>query len=189
MADILDAVEARIVAILESNRGAAIAGVDSSIPLPTGLFRRPVGGMSVRDERYPPKQLDRVYQLEWLTRRHAPAPQNPKDPWQRRMFRFRLDIAYAFGSVSSQYTHTTGAEVAATVAQVARKRALSESERVSRALTCPAIFQDAPGADVTLVDCFEDGESSIELLPPTRLICGTPYLVWVSYRSTANLAP
>ena len=63
------------------------------------------------------------------------------------------------------------------------------SERISRALICPAIFQDAPGANPRMVDCFEDGESSIELQPPTRLICGTPYVVWVSYRRTTNLAP
>lgn len=189
MADILDTVEARIIEILEQNRGAAIAGVDPSIPLPTGLLRRPVGAMSVRDERDPPKQFDRVYQIEWAERTAVPRPQNQNDGWQRRNFRFRLDVAYVFGSVASQFTHPVGAETASDLARAARKRALSESERIARALTCARIFQDTPGADVTLVDCFEDGPSTIELRPPTRLICSTPYVAWVSYRRTANLAP
>lgn len=190
MADVLDVAQTRIVEILEQNRGALIAGVDADIPLPEGLLRRAPDGISLRDDKFVMKAIDRFYQVEWLGRRHAPTLQNPRDQWQRRMFRWRLDVAYAFGTGSANFVHRQNAEVGSAAAREARKRALSESERVSRALTCAEIFQDAvPGADVTLTACHEDGESTVEIVSSIRLICSTPYVVWLSYRRGTNLAP
>lgn len=154
MTQLLDPVEARIVAILESARGSSGLGADAAARyFPSGRWRRSTYAAPLTDPGYPSGDFDRSYDIEWTGLGEEPDPQNALDPTQFREFSFSLNVGFAYGKEVPQFISTTGSEVAATAATLPRKRALSEMDRALKALTFPAIFEDT--ALMTGVALFE----------------------------------
>lgn len=174
MAAYFDAIETRIAAILYGGRGAdGSLGSDATArSIPAGRFRWSQDGVSQRDPAIPAAERDRAYSIDWESISDSD-DSNELDGEAIRWARFTLLVSYAEGTSLAEYAHTAGAEVAATVVSNARKRALSDAERIRRALCFPALY----GSDTSpvIVGIDREGASTVERLTEGVLLCATTY--------------
>lgn len=156
MSQLLDLVDARIVAVLESARGSTGLGADAAARYyPSGRLRMSAYAAPLIDPAYPPGLFDRSYEISWTGIGEDPDPQNPLDGSELIACSCDVIIGIAYGKENPQFISTTGTEVATAAATKWRKRALSEIHRAMRALTFPAIFEDTnlSSSGIALIEC------------------------------------
>lgn len=189
MAQYLDALEARIVAILESARGSSGLGADAAARyFPSGRLRRSADNYPLRDARYPGESFDRSYEIEWLASGDDPDPENPRDGQLTERVRLNVNVGFVYGDALAPFVATTGGEVASTAVQHVAKRALSEMRRVARALTLSDIFQ-AVGDDPEIEDIRAAGDTVVADLGEGRLLGTVPLVAFVCCASASHYDP
>lgn len=191
MAQFFDAVEARILAVVCSGRGAdGSLGPDAlARSIPSGRFRKPANDASVRDPAYPAAELDRAVSIEWLSVEDDPdALSNERDTRQLRQARFNLLVGYAAGIDASAYVHLASGtgETQAGAAAYPHRRALSDAERIRRALAWGPLVQ---GTTPEIVQCVREGATALEPIDLGRVLSITPYRVTLEVNMTTTFDP
>lgn len=193
MAQVLTALETRLGDILFRARGADNSlGLDAAQrSIPADRFRPVSSDAPLRDPSYPREQFDRAARFEWLSVGDEGNPNNPLNGPQFRRARLALVVGYAQGAdVAIQpYIKLSGSETAAGAAMAARLRALSDAERIYRALAFPALLTGAPVIDPVPLSCFREGASEVEDLGDGRLLCTTVYAVRFESQSGTTYDP
>jgi hypothetical protein len=188
---LLEPVESRLVAVLESNRGGSGMSADAAArAIPVGWFRRVQKGAPLRDSAVPPEHFDRGYQIEWLSIGDDPDPANGLDSTSLRRAVFTLEVGYVYGPEWDGLIHAAPGETASASLSVtiARMRALSDAERIYRALSFSEIVTGSD-IDPAIVAIWRDGPSAVEDLGGGRLACVTPYRALLLVSATASYAP
>jgi hypothetical protein len=192
MALLLDPIETRIDAVMTAARGTGggFTPLAQSLAIPTGWYRRVPGGASVRDEALELAAFDRSYSVDWTSIADDPDPGNLYDTNALRMVRFDLVLGFLYGADHAEYIHRAPSisEPKALVLPAAKRRALSEAERVYRALSFGEIVQGTD-IDPQIVAVWRDGPSTIEDLRGGRLVCTTPYRVQIYAATAGSYAP
>lgn len=192
MPQILDALETRIVSIMEQNRGGTGMSSDAAArALPDARWRRSVDNAALRDPRYEPTAFDRAYELDWSAIGDFPDVENPLDGTTLRELWLNLNVGHAYGvAASNQVDIASGTfEDAATSVINAKKRALSDAERIKRALTFSEIFSGALGSSITWVGCVRRGRTTTEDLGGGKLLSVTPYQIIISQAPSVTYDP
>ena len=105
-----------------------------------------------------------------------------------RTARFTLLVAYAEGPALEDYVHVASVtETQATAAANARKRALSDAERIRRALCFPALYSG--GVSPEIVSLSREGASTVERLFEGVLLCATTYRVVIAVPMGTSFDP
>jgi hypothetical protein len=164
VAQLVDLIEARIAAILESARGSVdvtgfIATPDTIARyFPAARWRRSSYAGHLTDTSYPPGDFDRSYEIWWTELGEEPDPQNPLDGTELVSLAFDLNVGFSYGKEIPQFISTTGTEVAATASTFVSRRWVSEMHRAIRALTFPAIAAGDLGTSISLIDMVRRGK-------------------------------
>jgi hypothetical protein len=188
---LLDPVEGRLVAVLESNRGGSGMSADAAArAIPAGWFRRVQRGAPLRDPGLAVEAFDRAYQFEWLSIGDDPDPANGLDSTSLRRVTFTLAVGYVYGTDFASFVHRVPSESTsqADSAPRARMRALSDAERIYRALSFNEIVT-GDGLDPAIVGIWRDGPSAVEDLGGGRLACLTPYRALILVSAAGSYAP
>lgn len=190
MAQLLDALDARLVAVLEQARGASGLGPTAAARyVPAGRFRAAAQGQSPRDPNYPLARFDRAYWVDYAGLADEPDPRNPQDALLLQAVRFVLTVGYVYGADNARHVLTaSGTDDAATDVQAVRRRALGEADALLAALNTPDIFADN-ATDPVLLDCWREGASGVEDLGGGRLLCVTEYRARIVSSSTSRYWP
>lgn len=191
MAQFFDAVEARVLAVVCSGRGAdGSLGADAQArSITAGRFRKPANDASVRDPAYPAAELDRAVSVEWLSVEDDPDTlSNERDTKQLRQARFNLLVGYAAGIDASAFVHLASGttETQAGAAAYPYRRALSDAERIRRALAWGPLVQ---GTTPEIVQCVRDGATTLEPIDLGRVVAITPYRLTLEVDMTTTFDP
>lgn len=181
MALILDAVEAKFVAILESNLGGLMPSPASVLAIPAGQFRRSEHDAPLTDPAYPKESLDKAYELGFDRDEFPELPNNlaGKMLWDSIV---TLSIGIVYGDAATTFVSSNGMQITAgSQVRTAKKFATSLSMLVMQAITYPAIFTDNT-TDPQLYDC-QPGPGRIVDVGGGRLVAQRDYTVRV-YAST-----
>jgi hypothetical protein len=171
MSQLLDTVEAQLVAVMESARGASGLGTDAAARyLPQSRYRRSGYGAPLRDPGYPQQAYDRAYDMAWIGLGEDPDPQNPLDSTELISLLCELSIGFAFGKETPQAISTTGTEVAVTAATYPYRRAVSEMRRILTAITFPPITCGTLSNSISIIECVREGDAIVEPNGTGRLI-------------------
>jgi hypothetical protein len=188
MAAYLDAVEARLVAILEAARGASGLGATAlqyHLPLATV---RPTPSKAPLREVTAPDLFDGAYWLEWADDDDgAVRPRNPLDNHYRVDAKLRVHLGAVAGPAREGVTKLLGTESAAAVVLYARRRALGLARRVGNALTCFDLVLG--GLTPEVADVASDGATTTEDLGDGRVIATVPLKLTLWVDATASLLP
>jgi hypothetical protein len=187
----LDAASTRLVAILTQGRGAdgSLGAEAQTCSIPADRFRLSQSNAPLRDGSQNRGALDRAIRLEWSSIEDAGAPDNELDSVQLRWLHLSLQVAYvqAQGDVAA-FAKTIGSETAAAVIQDARKRALSDAERIRKAVTSPFLFPYG-STDPVLLSCDREAPTTLEDLGDGIVIATTPYRVLYQANSGTTYDP
>ena len=189
---IFSVLEGRLNAILFSARGAdGSLGADATArSIPLDRFRPAAGNAPLRDLAYPCEQLDRAVRLEWMGIEDAEGDDNELDSVMLRVARLSLQVGYVQGAdvAVQSFAKLIGSETAAAVTVAARARALSDAERIRRALALSDLFAYG-GLDPVPLSCDREGGAAIEDLNDGRVVCATIYRVLYQADSATNYDP
>lgn len=191
MSGYLDEIEARMAAVLCDGRGAdGTLGTDAQgRAIPAGRFRWTRDGVSQRDPAIPDAERDHALSFDWTSAADSPDDSNEIDGDAIRHVRLELLVAYVEGPALAQLAFPspgTGETKAAAVAN-ARKRALSDAERIRRALCFPSLF--GGGTAPEIIGCSREGASTIERLTSGVLLCATTYLLILAVPMGSDFDP
>ena len=179
MTVLLAGVTARVDAILSQGRGAdGSLGTPAQVrSIPAGVFRPSPNNAPLTDERVGTESFDRAYRREELTIQDEPYANNTLSSSQLRVMRVALDVGYVYGQASA-FIHTWpgSTESAATVIWEARSRAISDAERIKRALCFQPLYQGASD-DPVIVCITREGATEFQDLGAGRLIARTVFSV------------
>jgi len=192
MAQLLDAPEARLLAILTSGRGASGMGAEAAArAIAADFFRRFPSNAPAGEDRVGSESIDRGLELEWVDLGDVPAADNELNGVQSRACRVNVRVTYAYGPEADNFVVAQGSESAGTVVLNARKRALSDAEKIRRALCFPTLFQDAgvEASDPVIYNVTRVGSATVALVGPGRLECVSPFLVEIEYTTLTAYAP
>lgn len=189
MAGYLDAIEARLRAVLESARGA-----DGSLGATAQQYAIAAGTYRPTPDRAPlravtePTLYDLAYELEWAddddSARYARNPLDNNYPTDARL---RVHLGCLAGAGRDGQAFLNGTEVAATVVLAARRRALGHARRIANALTCFDLVLGGTAPEIS--DARNDGPTTTEDLGDGRVLATVPLrlLLWVD--ATQSLVP
>ena len=186
----LDSTNTRLVAILTQGRGAdGSLGSEAQIcSIPADRFRLTLANAPLRDPSYDRAQFDRAIRLEYLSIEDAGAPDNELDAIQLRALRVSIQVGYIEGADSvGSFAKLIGSETSA-VAQTARVRALSDAERIRKAVTSPFLFP-YDSTDPVLLSCDREGATTLEDLGDGRVIAATVFRVLYQANSATTYDP
>lgn len=191
MAQMLDAVEDRLHAVLCSGRGSDGAlGTDAQArAVPAGHFRRPQTDASVRDPQYPPEELDRAVSIEWLSIEDTNEVHNEYDSAAIRTVRCNVLVGYVAAPALSGLAHELGGETEAGAVAHWRRRALGDAERIKRALCFLGLAGGTLSDGVEWVGCTRDGATTLEDLGEGRALSSSPYVLTIAYTLTTAYTP
>ena len=185
----LDEIETRLGAVLFSGRGAdgALGSDALARSIPEGRFRWSQDGVSQRDPAIPAAERDRALSIDWESISDSD-DSNELDGEAIRWARFTLLVAYAEGPALEDYVHVASVtETQATAVANARKRALSDAERIRRAICFPALF--GGGTSPTIIGCDREGASVVERLTEGVLLCATTYRLILAVPMATSFDP
>lgn len=189
---IFSVLESRLNAILFSARGAdGSLGADATArSIPADRFRPAASNAPLRDPAYPREQFDRAVRLEWMGVEDAEGDDNELDSVMLRTARLSLQVGYVQGADAGirPFAVLAGSETAAAVTVAARARALSDAERIRRALALSDLFAYG-GLDPVPLSCDREGSASIEDLNDGRVVCATVYRVLYQASAATNYDP
>lgn len=185
MAELLDAIEARLLAVVCLGRGTdGSLGSDAEArAIDAGRFRVASTGISLRDPSYTPSAFDRAVSLDWESISDEPDPANDYDALALRVVRFVLLTGVVYGPSLAAYAHTSGNELPATVVEQARRRALQDAERIRLALGFGALVKG--GTNPTIVGIEREGPTTIEDIGQGMLVSSTPYRCIIEIDTTS----
>lgn len=191
MAQFFDAVETRILAVVCGGRGAdgSLGAEAQARSIPASRFRKPSNDASVRDPGVPAVELDRVVSVEWLSSEDDPdSLSNERDTSQLRQVRFNLLVAYVAGAGVSDFVHLASgtSETRAGAAAYPNRRALSDAERIRRALAWPSLVQ---GTTPEVVQLHREGPTTLEAIDAGRIVSVTPYRATLEVNMTTTFDP
>lgn len=194
MAQLLDVPETRLLAILTGGRGAdgTLGSQAQSASLAATVFRRLPQNAPAEESGVGGESVDRGLELEWADLGDTPDSDNEQNAVQSRIARCNVRVLYALGAGASGFVYAQGSEVAATVALNARKRALSDAERIRRALCFPALFQDGAGdsvSDPVIYNVTRIGRASCGVIGDERLVCVSAFDVEIQYTHLGSYNP
>jgi hypothetical protein len=189
---LLEPVESRLVAVLESNRGGSGMSADAAArAIPAGWFRRVQKGAPLRDGGVPPEHFDRGYQVEWGELGGVTPERNAMDSTRLSEAVARLEVGYVYGPEWDGLIHAVPGEEASPSLSVtiARMRALSDAEsRIVRALEFPEIVTGSTGG-VTIFRVRRIGRTRVEDLGGGRLVATTDLAVSFQWDATQSWVP
>lgn len=190
MASLLDEIDARILDVVCSGRGTGVGfGTEAQArAVPSGDFRSTAHDASLRGPTYPLDAFDRAVQVSWLSLADEPEISNEMDATSLRTARFELLVGYVTSEAHQHYVRLLGSENRATAAVRWERRALSDAERIKRAL-CFAEIAAGPLTVVRLIGLARDGASTREDLGEGRGISITPYQLRFDYTTSGSIAP
>lgn len=192
MAQLLDAPEARLLAILTSGRGTSGMGSEAAArAIAADFFRRFPSNAPAGEDRVGAESIDRGLELEWADLGDVPAADNELNGVQSRVCRVNVRVTYAYGPEADNFVVTQGSESASVVVLNARKRALSDAEVIRRALCFPVLFQDtgAETSDPVIYNVTRVGRAATAIVGPGRLECVSPFDVEIQYTTLSAHAP
>lgn len=193
MADLLDAVDDTIVAIMEQARGASGLGAfAAACALPLRAYRRSPDRMAM-DDPYPPgEEFDRAYEVRYDSIADMPgaAPSNPYDPQSLRELVVTLRVGLYYGADIPRFVSTwpSSTETQAYAVLNARKRALEDADRVWRAFNCPDISRRTD-TDPQLADWRRDGPVTLQDIGGGRLLYEMVLKVWIAKSNSTSYVP
>ena len=190
MSALFDAIETRIADILISGRGAdgALGSDATARSIPAGRFRWSADGVSQRDPAIPAAERDRALSIDWESVSDSEDDANELDGEAIRTARFTLLVAYAEGPALEDYVHVASVtETQAVAAANARKRALSDAERIRRALCFPALYGGGVSPEIVGID--REGASTVERLFEGVLLCTTSYRLVLAVPMATSFDP
>jgi len=178
---LLDGFRSRVLAIVCEGRGVdgSLGSVAQNRAITAGRFRPSPSNAPL--EALGVESLDRGVRVAPLSIGDAPFANNELSSAQLRVLSVALDVGYVQGDTSA-FVDVKGTESAATVQYTARERAISDAETIKRALTLPAMYQDASD-DPVIVEIHRDGASALTDLGD-RVICRTIYSVTLQLSAT-----
>ena len=196
MSQVLDALEQRLTDVLANGRGAdGSLGADAQArSIPVNRFRPADAGGSLTDPQYEAGKADRAFRWTWLSVTDLTGTRNPWDDPQPRRALVRLDVLYLAGAGAEIQPFVSVAagtgETAAVAAVTATRRALSDAERIWRALGYPLLTRDSPTTDPEIIGVQRAPEGSrAQELPGGRVLCSTVYVVDFQSNSSTTYDP
>lgn len=192
MAQLLDAPESRLLAILTTGRGTSGMGSEAAArAIAADYFRRFPSNAPAGEDRVGAESIDRGLELEWADLGDVPLADNEMNGVQSRVCRVNVRVTYVHGPEADNFAVTQGSESASTVALNARKRALSDAEKIRRALCFPVLFQDtgAESSDPVIYNVTRVGRSTVAPLGAGRLECVSPFDVEIQYTTLTAYSP
>lgn len=177
---IFGVIRGRIIDVLVNGRGAdgSLGVTAQSRSIPAGRFRTPADNVSPRDANAEGPAFDRSVFLEWESVEDADQTSNPVDGPQMRYATVRVLVGYMGAGALTDFLHPINAgEAAATSLEEVRERALSDAERIKRALADPDLIRGGTALDPAVIACTRAGASSMEYLGGGRFLCSTTYRV------------
>lgn len=183
--------EGRLYDIMVNGRGANGAlGADAlAKSIPVGRFRQARMNAPLRDATYPSVDFDRAVFVEWLADADDPTINNPIDSPQHREARVAICNAVTYGNAVTDFLVLTGSEVASTVIDQPRQRALNDSARIQRALGNPDLLRGGTLLDPAPLACVREGGTTIEDLGGGRMLATTVYALRYQMDNTQNYDP
>lgn len=192
MARLFDAIESRFAAVLEQARGQSGLGTLAAARyIPTGRFRRAGNKAALDDAAYPVQEFDAAYDLTWLGLQDTgPDPANPLDGQTLRLARVTLRVGYVYGKGSTAFVDTAAGDTASAVVlqNTARQRALSDAERIYRAVAITDIF-DSTTTDPQWQLMRREGATTVADLGGGRLLSSTTYVLLLTLDASSAYDP
>lgn len=189
---VLSVARGRILDILVSGRGAngSLGSTAQGASIPAGRFRSPALNVTPRDGAAEGGGFDRMVFLEWQSIEDTDGTANPLDSSQLRNATLVLLVGYMGGTDLATFVHPINSgESTTTATQEVRERALSDAERIKRALADPDLIRGAPSTNPAVVACTRAGPSSVETLGDGRFLCATPYRVLLDLSNADTYDP
>lgn len=185
MAELFDALETRILDVVCRGRGTdGSLGSDAEArAIDAGRFRVASAGISLRDPSYTPAAFDRAVSLDWESITDDPEFANDLDSSALRIVRVVLLTGVVYGPDLAAYAHVSGNEVAATVVEQARRRALQDAERIRLALGFGGLVKGS--TDPVIVGIEREGPTTLEDIGQGRVVSSTPYRCIIEMSTTA----
>jgi hypothetical protein len=181
VAAFLDAIEDRIVAVLETARGAdgALGTAAQNVSIPMGYFRRSQNAAPLTDAAYPREALDRAYTIDWEAFRDWPSPRNNQDTNSEEVLSLTLRVAFVAGPGAEAFVHARSNEDDAVVVLYPRKRAMMDARRIVNAVTCLELMTgDSIAPAINNVHLREDGVT-LNADTDGRIIADIPIDLWI----------
>lgn len=175
MTALLTGFRTRLDAILSGGRGSdGSLGVPAQTrSIPAGVFRATPNNAPITDPTLGTESVDRAYRIEELSIEDDPYANNTLSSAQLRVMLVALDVGYVYGEASAFIRTWPGTtESASAVVWEARQRAISDAERIKRAVCFQPLNQES-GDDPIIVVITRSGASVINDLGAGRLSCRT----------------
>ena len=197
MTQFLDGPKSRLDAVLAGGRGAdGSLGSDATArSIPAGRFRPTPYESPIEDMAIHGATVDRSYVWIWLGIADEAVPNNDYNSVQIRRLRASLEIGYIYGAPAqmSAFIDTASGttESANTAVTVARTRALSDAERIRRALCFTALTANNGTGDIdpVVIGVTRDGESSVVDLSHGKLKSVTRYSIYINANGNTSYDP
>lgn len=181
----------RTDAILGQGRGAdGSLGAGAQLrSIPAGVFRPTPNNAPLSDDRIGTESFDRAYRREVIDIGSGPYARNTLASSQLRQARIAFEVGYVYGQAADFVRLWPGTtESAPTAVWEARERALSDAERIDRALTFAGLYQES-GDDPAIVYIDRVGTTDLLDLGAGRLIARTVYTVTLQENVATNYQP
>lgn len=191
MSTLLSTFVARTDAILAQGRGAdGSLGAGAQLrSIPSGVFRPTPNNAPLTDDRLGSESVDRAYRREVMDIGSGPYARNTLASSQLRLARIAFEVGYVYGQASAFVRVWPGTtESASTSVWEARERAISDAERIERAMTFAGLYQES-GDDPMIVYLMRDGTTDLLDLGAGRLIARTVYVVTLEENVSTNYQP
>jgi hypothetical protein len=183
--------ETRLYDIMVNGRGVngALGSDALAKSIPVGRFRAARMNAPLRDTTYPSVDFDRAVFVEWLADADDPTINNPLDSPQHREARVAICNAVTYGNAVTDFLVLTSGEVAATVIDQPRQRALNDSARIQRALGNPDLLRGGTPLDPAPLACVREGGTTLEDLGSGRMLATTVYALRYQLDNTQAYDP
>lgn len=182
---------ARVDAILAQGRGVdgTLGTPAQERSIPAGVFRPTPNNAPLTDDSVGTESFDRAYRREELTIEDAPYANNTLSSAQMRVMNVAIEVGYVYGQASAFIRTWPGTtESAATAVWEARPRAISDAERMKRALCFRELYQDSAD-DPMIVAVTRSGQTVLTDLGAGRLTARTVYTVTLQLNASEDYDP
>lgn len=191
MTALLTGLRSRIDAILSEGRGVdGSLGAQAQIrAIPAGAFRGTPDNCPLTDAQLGAESVDRAYAVTFLSSSDDPLTNRVLSSAQVRTVVVVLDVGYVYGQLAAFVHPWPGStESASTVVWQASQRAISDAERIKRALCFFGLYQHS-GDDPAIVSIARNGASQVVDLGAGRLSCRTLFDVMIQLDVTEDYDP
>ena len=191
MTALLTGFVARVDAILSQGRGVngALGTGAQERSITAGVFRPTPNNAPLTDESVGTESFDRAYRREELTIEDDPYANNTMSSAQMRVLNVAIEVGYVYGQASAFIRTWPGTtESASAVVWEARQRAVSDAERLKRALCFRDLYQDSAD-DPMIVVIRRNGQTVLTDLGAGRLTSRTVYSVTLQLNVNEDYDP